>query len=70
MSMQINMTECTRQNTCFDCDNQQCAGHGDKGADCPKYHCDNPNGLDNCEDCEFVDEFIEEMRKEYKGGKD
>ena len=60
------MAECTRQNTCYDCDNQQCAGHGDKGADCPKYHCDNPNGLQNCEECECIDGFIEGMRKAYE----
>ena len=68
--MLTTLRECTRQNTCFDCDNQECISHGYKGADCPKYHCDNPNGFDNCYDCEFIDGFIEEMRKEYKNEKD
>lgn len=58
--------DCTRKNTCYDCDNQECIGHGDKGADCPKYHCDNPNGLQNCENCWFIDMFIKELRKAYE----
>ena len=62
----FTLTECTRQNTCFDCDNDQCGHHGSKEADCPKYHCDNPNGLSNCDHCEFIDGFIKEMRLFYE----
>ena len=63
---EVTITECTRQNTCYDCDNERCAFHGDKGADCPKYHCDRPkeHQLD-CDHCGFIDGFIEDMRKEY-----
>ena len=60
----ITITECTRQNTCYDCDDKKCTGHGDKGADCPKYRCDNEI-LDDCEHCEFINGFIEEERKMY-----
>lgn len=63
--LEATLTECTRQNTCFDCDNQDCWHHGDKGADCPKYHCDNAV-LDDCEHCSFIDHFIEDMRQVYK----
>ena len=49
---------CERRNTCYDCSNEKCWRHGDKGADCPKYRCDNQNGYD-CDNCEFIDEYIE-----------
>ena len=62
----LTLIECTRQSTCFDCDNQECTGHGDKGADCPKYHCDNPNGLNDCEHCDFIEMFIMSERKRYR----
>ena len=61
----LTLNECTRPTTCYDCDNQECISHGDKGADCPKYHCDNPKGLDNCDECEFIDGFIGVMRRQY-----
>ena len=58
---------CDRQNTCFDCDDTSCPRCGYKGADCPKYYqCDNPNGLNNCDHCEFIDGFIKEMRLFYE----
>lgn len=59
----MNMSECTRQNTCYDCTNTSCTGHGDKGADCPKWRCDEP-GMD-CERCGFIDRYIREMREFY-----
>lgn len=63
----MTITECTRQNTCYDCDDKKCSGHGDKEADCPKYRCDRPNGFEyKCEKCAFIDRYIEAMRKEYK----
>lgn len=61
----ITLSKCTRQNTCYDCDNESCWNHGDKEADCPKYRCDNEKFLD-CDHCSFIDGFIEEMREEYK----
>ena len=60
---EVKLSLCTRQNTCFDCDNTECFGHGGKGADCPKLRCDNPGG--DCDDCEFINNFIDEMREEY-----
>lgn len=63
----ITMNECTRQNTlCCDCDDDVCIFAGEKWADCPKYYCDNPGGLDNCDNCDFIDNFIEEMREAYR----
>lgn len=57
---------CERRNTtCYDCDDEKCSNAGDKMADCPKYHCDNPNGTDDCDHCAFIDGFIKEMRKAY-----
>ena len=61
----ITISKCTRQNTCYDCDNEKCWHHGKKEADCPKYKCDNKKLLD-CAHCSFIDWFIEEMREEYK----
>lgn len=69
--MEITISECFRQNTCYDCDNVRCAFHGKKEADCPKYRCDRPdNSKDDCEHCEFVDSFIETERKRYEEDKE
>lgn len=56
----LTMSECTRKNTCYDCDNEACWHHGKKEADCPKYGC-----YEDCDHCEFINDFIEEERKEY-----
>ena len=58
--MEIN--ECTRDNLCVDCDDDRCIFQAKKESDCPKWRCDMPKGID-CEHCEFIDEFISEMRK-------
>lgn len=60
---EISLSECTRQNLCCDCDNEKCALHGKKEADCPKYRC----GSLDCENCDFLNEYIKEMRDYYKG---
>ena len=60
----LTMSECTRKNTCYDCDNEACWHHGKKEADCPKYGCDNDKPYD-CEHCSFIDKWIEEERKRY-----
>lgn len=65
---EFTLTECTRQNTCHDCENERCCLAGKKKSDCPKYHCDNPNGTDDCDHCAFIDDYIEHMRKSYKAG--
>lgn len=56
----LTMSECTRKNTCYDCDNEACWFHGQKEADCPKYGCN-----EDCEKCEFINDWIEEERREY-----
>ena len=62
----ITIEECTRKKTCYDCDNIRCGFQGQKEADCPKYRCDRPDILAyDCEHCAFIDNFIEDMRKEY-----
>ena len=60
--MDLQMKECTRDNLCVDCDNDHCIFQGKKESDCPKWRCDMPKGTE-CERCEFIDEFILEMRK-------
>lgn len=64
----FTLTECTRQNTCYDCENERCNLAGYKKSDCPKYRCDNPNGIDDCDHCAFIDDYIEHVRKSYKRG--
>lgn len=64
---EITINECTRRNTCYDCDNEKCVLHGKKKSDCPKYVCDMPEPYHNdCENCAFIDEFIDLARREYK----
>lgn len=64
--LKVTMSECTRKNTCYDCDNEKCWYHGKKEADCPKYHCDREGDMFlNCDRCAFTDRYIEDMRKEY-----
>ena len=65
--MEPKFSVCHRQNTCFDCDDPKCWRVGDKGADCPKYKCDNPLGIQNCDECVFINQYIEMERKRYKG---
>lgn len=62
----MTLTECTRQNTCYDCDNTKCWHCGKKEADCPKYHCDRSNEMMlDCEHCEFIDKYLKGMKEEY-----
>lgn len=61
----MTFNECTRNVPCIDCDNVKCIFQGKKESDCPKYHCDRPDKLKHdCEHCQFIDDFIEDMRKE------
>ena len=57
---------CSRKNTlCADCDSRTCAHAGDKGADCPKYSCDNePKG--DCAHCAYIDGYIRIMRNKIR----
>ena len=56
---------CYRDNWCVDCDDEKCWHHGDIGADCPKWKCDQGFETD-CEDCEFIKELYKEMHMEKK----
>lgn len=63
----MKIGECTRKNTCYDCDNKECYLHGKKESDCPKYYCDQEgNGYHNCNHCSFIDWFIDDERQRYK----
>ena len=58
----FTLNRCTRPNLCIDCDDPDCRHAKDPGADCPKYTCDS----EDCDRCEFIKEFQEDMRKEFK----
>lgn len=60
----LEMKECKRDNLCVDCDDERCLHAGQAIADCPKYHCDNPNGIQECDKCDFLKEFQDTMRNE------
>ena len=63
----LTMSECTRNNLCFECDDEKCAGHGKKESDCPKWRCDRTD--DDCEHCAFIDSFIaDRKRTDMRGG--
>ena len=53
------ITECHRTNLCVDCDDKACSHHGDIGADCPKWKCDNNH---DCEHCEWIKAYTKLMR--------
>ena len=63
MTGEVTLSECTRPTTCYDCTEESCWHHGDKGADCPKVDC---REMD-CEHCGFIDSFIQDMRQVYAG---
>ena len=52
---------CTKDVLCVDCKDRKCIRSGDKGADCPKWKCDNEYTLE-CNRCAFIDDFIKRMR--------
>lgn len=57
----VQISICHRKSLCVDCSYDKCTRHGDPGADCPKYRCDNPSN--DCETCQFIKEYQKEMRK-------
>jgi len=62
----MTLKNCVRKTTCYDCKNIKCYHHGKKMADCPKYRCDRPPEVAyNCDNCEFINQYINGMRKEY-----
>ena len=63
----MELKECNRKNSCFDCDNTKCYHAGKKEADCPKYRCNRDGyGFLNCDNCAFVDRIIKSERQIYK----
>lgn len=66
----MSITWCKRQILCIDCDDEKCLNHGELIVDCPKYKCDRPKPhKEECETCEFLKKYQEEMRKIYRGEK-
>jgi hypothetical protein len=61
----IELSECTRDNFCFECANEKCLHHRKIEADCPKYSCDLPEPMtNNCEQCPWIKNFIiEKLRR-------
>ena len=60
----LQISECTRDMPCVDCDNTKCMFQGKKESDCPKYRCDRPEPMNHdCDHCVFIDRFIADMRK-------
>ena len=59
----FELSECTRDNFCFECDNEKCAFHGKIEADCPKYKCDIPKAIaEDCEHCPWIKVFIKKSK--------
>lgn len=56
---------CSKQTLCMDCKDKSCSHAGDKGADCPKYKCDNPTPND-CNHCEYIENYARIMRNKYR----
>ncbi len=64
--MAIKLGTCRRNDTtCYDCPDTACLHAGDKGADCPKYTCDNAVPHD-CGHCSYIDGYIRIMRQNYR----
>lgn len=61
----VTINICDRNILCVDCDDRDCMFAGCIEADCPKWVCDNPT-LD-CETCEFLKEYVKEIRGEQNG---
>lgn len=49
---------CTRNNTCYKCDNKECWHCGDIEADCIIYECFRPDDM-NCHNCEYNQNYRE-----------
>lgn len=59
----MKLSECKRDNLCVDCDSKTCLRAGDIMADCPKYHCDNTKGIQECANCDFIKDYQKSMRE-------
>lgn len=58
-----SISVCKKNNLCVDCKETRCYHCGKLSADCPKYWCDNVKTMD-CENCEFIREYVKNARKE------
>ena len=64
----FELSKCTRDNFCFECDNEKCLHHGKIEADCPKYRCNMPDEINlDCEKCPWIKRFIEKMKADTSG---
>ena len=62
------ISECTRNNFCYECNNEKCIHHGKIEADCPKYKCDLPEPMTyDCEHCSWIKRLIEKLKKDMNG---
>lgn len=59
----VEISKCTRDTLCVDCDDLDCWNAGSIEADCPKWKCDSDV---DCECCDFMKRYQEDMRKYYK----
>lgn len=58
----VNLSVCNRDNLCIDCDDEFCYHAGSAEPDCPIFIADVTCGDTDCNHCEFIREFQEEMR--------
>ena len=61
----VTINTCYRNSLCVDCEADDCVFAGCIEADCPKWKCDNPTM--DCETCEFLKEYVKEIRGEQNG---
>lgn len=61
--MEVKISECNLDILCVECKKETCTRHGNPGADCPKWKCDNLTG--DCDNCAFLKNYQEEERKYY-----
>lgn len=52
----LSVSVCEKDTLCVNCDDEKCIHNGQAYADCPKYHCDNPD-TQNCSNCNFIKEY-------------
>lgn len=65
----MDISICKRNNLCVDCDDNKCWHCGDKVSDCPRYPqtCKIRQQIDSCDECTWIDSYIEKVRKELNG---
>jgi hypothetical protein len=58
--MALKITQCTKNNFCKDCTDEECLHAGKIHADCPKTQCIEQC---TCEECDFIKEYYKLMQK-------